>query len=223
MSGEQGGNEPGPLPSGVANGDRLISLGEAVERGTNGGTNGAASGAANGGKHRKPRSRRYKWVRRSLIAVGLVIVLIIAGVVADYYYLGSLVTKKVVPHLQTTVGATENILLIGSTNRCALKVQNPAYGLCSQGVTGINSDIDMVIHLDPDTGAVLESQFPAPMTVATPPTGEASVSCRGCAGRVGPINAQDVISTVTPQWTDTESTAIVNSSHSTQPVPASTP
>ena len=165
MSGEQGGNEPGPLPSGVANGDRLISLGEAVERGTNGGTNGAASGAANGGKHRKPRSRRYKWVRRSLIAVGLVIVLIIAGVVADYYYLGSLVTKKVVPHLQTTVGATENILLIGSTNRCALKVQNPAYGLCSQGVTGINSDIDMVIHLDPVTGAVSLLSIPRDLFV----------------------------------------------------------
>jgi hypothetical protein len=91
-------------------------------------------------------------------------------------------------------------------------------GISSSSATAVTEVI-----IDPDTGAVLESQFPAPMTVATPPTGEASVSCRGCAGRVGPINAQDVISTVTPQWTDTESTAIVNSSHSTQPVPASTP
>ncbi len=46
---------------------------------------------------------------------------------------------------------TENILMIGSTDRCALKVQNPAYGLCSQGVTGINSDVVMILHLDPAT------------------------------------------------------------------------
>jgi LCP family protein required for cell wall assembly len=118
-----------------------MSLGEAVDRG------------AGGGAHRRPPSRRRTWIRRGVIAVGLVVVLVVAGVVADYYYLGSLVNHQNVKHLQTA-GATENILLIGSTDRCALKVQNAAYGLCSQGVTGINSDIDMVIHLDPGTGAV---------------------------------------------------------------------
>ncbi len=44
---------------------------------------------------------------------------------------------------------TENILLVGSTDRCALKVQNAAYGLCSQGVNGVNSDVVMILHLDP--------------------------------------------------------------------------
>ena len=44
---------------------------------------------------------------------------------------------------------TENILMIGSTDRCALKVQNPAYGLCSQGVNGVNSDVVMILHLNP--------------------------------------------------------------------------
>lgn len=79
----------------------------------------------------------------------------IGGVVVDYYYLGSLVKRVVVHHIQTIKpGATENILLIGSTTRCGLKVQSVAYGLCSQGVTGVNSDIDMIIHLDSATGAV---------------------------------------------------------------------
>jgi LCP family protein required for cell wall assembly len=105
-------------------------------------------------------------MRRGAIAVGLVIVLVIGGVVADYYYLGSLVNHVAVPNLQTpTPGATENILLIGSTNRCALKVQNPAYGLCSQGVTGINSDIVMIIHLDPATGAVSLLSIPRDLFV----------------------------------------------------------
>jgi LCP family protein required for cell wall assembly len=168
MSREDGSSDSGRPSKGIANGDRLVSLGEAVERGANGDSNGDSKGGskagAKGGSHRKTRSRRYKWARRGIIAVGLVIVLVVAGVVADYYYLGSLVTKKVVPHLQTA-GATENILLIGSTDRCALKVQNPAYGLCSQGVTGINSDIDMIIHLDPATGAVSLLSIPRDLFV----------------------------------------------------------
>ncbi|MHB1088491.1 MAG: LCP family protein [Acidimicrobiales bacterium] len=92
------------------------------------------------------------------------IVLVVGGVVADYYYLGSLVNHKVVKNLQS-VGATENILLIGSTSRCALKVQNVAYGLCSQGVTGVNSDIDMIAHLDPATGAVSLLSIPRDLFV----------------------------------------------------------
>jgi LCP family protein required for cell wall assembly len=44
---------------------------------------------------------------------------------------------------------TENILMVGSTSRCALAEQNPAYGLCSQGVNGVNSDVIMILHADP--------------------------------------------------------------------------
>jgi len=44
---------------------------------------------------------------------------------------------------------TENILMVGSTSRCALTVQNAAYGLCSQGVNGVNSDVIMILHADP--------------------------------------------------------------------------
>ena len=39
--------------------------------------------------------------------------------------------------------------MAGSTSRCALKVQNAAYGLCSQGVNGVNSDVIMILHVDP--------------------------------------------------------------------------
>ncbi|MGD0055163.1 MAG: LCP family protein [Acidimicrobiales bacterium] len=118
-----------------------------------------ASGRGHGRRaraaHRKVRSRRFIWIRRTIITLGVVVVLVVGAVVGDYYYLGSLVHKKVVHHLQTIKpGANENILLIGSTTRCGLKVQNVAYGLCSQGVTGVNSDIDMIIHLDPATGDV---------------------------------------------------------------------
>jgi LCP family protein required for cell wall assembly len=111
--------------------------------------------SAGAGSHRRVRSRRYIWVRRGLISLVLVVVVVVGAVVGDYYYLGSLVNKRVVHHIQSVKpGANENILLVGSTTRCGLKVQNAAYGLCSEGVTGVNSDIDMIIHLDPTTGAV---------------------------------------------------------------------
>ncbi|MGA2294649.1 MAG: LCP family protein [Acidimicrobiales bacterium] len=134
----------GPPPEGVAHEPDATSPDEPTPRNKR-------------GAHRKSRSRRFIWIRRGLITVGLVIVLVVGGVVADYYYLGSLVKRVVVHHIQPVKpgpGATENILLIGSTTRCGLKQQNVAYGLCSQGVTGVNSDIDMIIHLDPTTGAV---------------------------------------------------------------------
>jgi LCP family protein required for cell wall assembly len=61
--------------------------------------------------------------------------------------------------------ATTNILLVGSTDRCALKVQNPAYGLCQDGVDGINSDILMVLHLDPNRHTVSILSIPRDLLV----------------------------------------------------------
>lgn len=136
----------------LANHDRLERLGEAVNR------------RVNGGSHHRPKGIQRSWIRRGLITVGLVVVLAIGGIVGDYYYLGSLVHHQNVKNLQTT-GSAVNILLIGSTTRCGLKVQNVAYGLCSQGVTGVNSDIDMILHLDPATGAASLLSIPRDLFV----------------------------------------------------------
>jgi LCP family protein required for cell wall assembly len=118
-----------------------MAMGEAVNR-------------RNGGSAQRRPKRRPNWWRRSLIAVGVVIVLVVGGVAADYFYLGSLVHHVGVNSTQTSSAASENILLVGSTTRCGLKQQNVAYGLCSQGVTGVNSDIDMILHLDPASRTV---------------------------------------------------------------------
>src|SRR5665213_2400689 len=117
------------------------------------------------GRDKSSRNRRRVWIRRSIIAVGLAVVLIIGGVAADYFYLGSLVNKVNVNGLQNGSGSAENILLIGSTSRCALKVQNKAYGLCSQGINGVNSDIDMILHLVPSTGSVSLLSIPRDLFV----------------------------------------------------------
>jgi LCP family protein required for cell wall assembly len=100
------------------------------------------------------RQRRRRRIRRTVvISLSVLLVLILAGVGYAYYLTHDL-------HRQTVRGlsaalttgkeaGTENILMAGSTSRCALTVQNPAYGLCSQGVNGVNSDVIMILHVDP--------------------------------------------------------------------------
>ncbi|MHB1988152.1 MAG: LCP family protein [Acidimicrobiales bacterium] len=100
----------------------------------------------------KPARRRgVKW---TLIGIVVVVGLAAAGVFGAGIYLNSEIHRVQVHNLTpgATTGAdagSENILMIGSTSRCALKVQNPAYGLCSQGVNGVNSDVIMILHLNP--------------------------------------------------------------------------
>ena len=106
-----------------------------------------------GGRHRSTRRRR---VRRG-VTIGLVVLLVlVAGGLGYAYYLTHDLTRVTVRglHGSATSGAeagTENILMVGSTSRCALAVQNPAYGLCSEGVNGVNSDVIMILHADAAT------------------------------------------------------------------------
>ncbi len=82
----------------------------------------------------------------------VVLVLLIAGAGYAYYWTHDLHRVQVnglsSNFLSGAEVGTENILMLGSTSRCALAVQNPAYGVCSQGVNGVNSDVIMILHVD---------------------------------------------------------------------------
>jgi len=147
-------------PEKVANEAGLLALGQQV--------NTVAAAHRGRGRHgAKPRHRGLKW---GFGIAGLVVVLL-AGSVAGYaWYLNSQVHRIGVKGLSDgpTTGAdagTENILMVGSTDRCALKVQNPAYGLCSEGVTGINSDVVMILHLNPAVPSVSVLSIPRDLFV----------------------------------------------------------
>ncbi len=131
-----------PNDNRLPNGDRLEALGAAIER--------RAEGNGVRGSRRPVKRRRVRWGRLIALSIVGIVVVLILGVVADYFYLGSKIHRTHVNSLQTANGP-ENILLVGSTNRCALKVQNKAYGLCQDGVNGINSDIVMIVHVNPAT------------------------------------------------------------------------
>jgi LCP family protein required for cell wall assembly len=100
------------------------------------------------------RSRRSRRIRRG-VTIGVVVLLVVVAGGAGYgYYLTHDLRRVEVRGLHgvLTTGkeaGTENILMVGSTSRCALAKQNLAYGLCSQGVNGVNSDVMMVLHVDP--------------------------------------------------------------------------
>ncbi len=126
--------------------------------------------AARRGAHRRKRQRKHRRLRRVLLIVGIVVVLIVGAAAGYALYLNAQVHRITVHHLRPapTHGAdlgTENILMVGSTSRCALSVQNPAYGLCSEGVTGVNSDVIMILHLNPAKKTVSVLSIPRDLFV----------------------------------------------------------
>jgi polyisoprenyl-teichoic acid--peptidoglycan teichoic acid transferase len=129
----------------VANEAGLTALGEQML------SQGSKSRGGRRSRHRK--KTRHPWRRRLLI--GMAVLLVIIGGGAGYvYYQTHNLNRIEVRGLNGALtsgqeAGTENILMVGSTSRCALAHQNAAYGLCSQGVNGVNSDVIMILHADP--------------------------------------------------------------------------
>jgi LCP family protein required for cell wall assembly len=105
-----------------------------------------------------------------LAATATVLVLAVGGVAGYAWYLNAQIHRIAVKNLTASpksgvTKGTENILMVGSTSRCALKVQNPAYGLCSDGVTGVNSDVVMILHLNWSTHSLSILSIPRDLFV----------------------------------------------------------
>ena len=129
----------------VANEARLRALGEAMHR---------PDGGRIDRRRATTHNRRRRRVNRGVLIGVIVVVLLVGGGAGYAYYLAHDLHRIDVKglHAALSTGAeagSENILMVGSTSRCALKVQNPDYGLCSQGVNGVNSDVMMILHADP--------------------------------------------------------------------------
>src|ERR1700728_4148426 len=111
------------------------------------------------GRRSAVRSRRRRRLRRTILFSVIILVVIIGGGLGYVYYVTHDLHRETVRGLSAALttgkeAGTDNILMAGSTSRCALAVQNPAYGLCqgsanSQPVDGVNSDVIMILHVDP--------------------------------------------------------------------------
>ncbi len=124
-------------------------------------------GPAHAAPKKRSRKRTAAWVTGTL----LLVLVLIAGAAAGYgWYLNHEIHRIDLRNLTSAPvkgadAGTENILMIGSTDRCALKVQNPAYGLCSQGVNGVNSDVVMILHLNPANNSLSILSIPRDLFV----------------------------------------------------------
>jgi LCP family protein required for cell wall assembly len=107
---------------------------------------------------------------RRLVRIGallVAVVVVVAGAGFGYVaYRNHQIHHVVVNGLKAVPpSGVENIVLVGSTSRCALKQQSAAFGLCSQGVTGVNSDVVMILHLDPRTATASILSIPRDLFV----------------------------------------------------------
>src|SRR5580704_5768799 len=150
------GRDPQPVPPGRVAASREDRLRAVAANETGLRTLGETMSRSRGGRaaHRSaPRSRRRRF-RRGVVISLVILLLLIAGGAGYLYYETHDLNRVTVGGLRGAFTSgqeaeTENILMAGSTSRCALSVQNPAYGLCSQGVNGVNSDVIMILHVDP--------------------------------------------------------------------------
>ncbi|HEY5384934.1 MAG TPA: LCP family protein [Acidimicrobiales bacterium] len=124
-------------------------------------------GPAHAARKSRSRKRTAAWIGGTVMLV----LVLVAGAAAGYgWYLNHEIHHIDLRNLTSAPvkgddAGTENILMIGSTDRCALKVQNPAYGLCSQGVNGVNSDVVMILHLNPANHSVSILSIPRDLFV----------------------------------------------------------
>lgn len=107
---------------------------------------------------RKTRLAGRSALRRRLTRAGitlLVLLLVLVGGGGGYYFYRSGQVQTVnAPHVVATNGPIENILLIGSTSRCAASSIAEYRQQCQQGVNGVNSDVVLIARLDAKTGTV---------------------------------------------------------------------
>jgi LCP family protein required for cell wall assembly len=119
------------------------------------------------------RLRRNRRRRRTVLVLGIALLVVVAliGSVGGYVeYLNHQIHRVNVKDLAKPAShgpeqGAENILLVGSTTRCGLKQQNPAFGLCSEGVNGVNSDVIMILHLNPATKKAAILSIPRDLVV----------------------------------------------------------
>ncbi len=99
-------------------------------------------------------TRRRRVLFRTGISIATAFIVLLATVVGYSLYRFGQILRIPGNQVIASSGPTENILLIGSTDRCQATGIYQFNKQCLAGVNGINSDVVLVAHIDPSTGAV---------------------------------------------------------------------
>jgi LCP family protein required for cell wall assembly len=136
------------------------------------------------------RLPRWRYYVRRLVAAGIVLVLFVGVAVATgagyARFRFDQVLKVHLAHLRTSLPAgksrrSENILIVGNNTRTGLAPQDAQLFGSPQQVGGARSDVTMVLHLDPATGAASLLSIPRDLFVPLP--------AHSMSGAVGKIDA----------------------------------
>jgi LCP family protein required for cell wall assembly len=103
-------------------------------------------------ERRAARSPLRRRLTRGAIALTLLIVVIVGGSLIYVSVELGRVHHVVVPNLTKQTGPADDILLVGSTSRCAVtptKDLENFHKECLAGVNGVNSDVIMILRLQP--------------------------------------------------------------------------
>ncbi len=139
---------------------------------------------------RTRRLPRWRYYVRRLVAAGIVLVLFVGAAVATgaayARFRFDQVRKVHLSNLRTPLAASksrpsENILIVGNNTRTGLAPQDAQLFGSPQEVGGARSDVTMVLHLDPATGAASLLSIPRDLFVPLPP--------HSLSGAVGKIDA----------------------------------
>ena len=135
------------------------------------------------------RLPRWRYYVRRLVAAGIALVLLAGVAVAAgtgyARFRFDQVRKVYLAHLRTPQPASKsrpvNILIVGNNTRTGLAPQDAQLFGSAQQVGGARSDVTMVLHLDPATGAASLLSIPRDLFVPLPP--------HSMSGAVGKIDA----------------------------------
>jgi LCP family protein required for cell wall assembly len=99
------------------------------------------------------RSKFRRWTTRGVLALILCLVIFVGAVVGFTIYRIDQIGRVKVIGLNKVRGGIENILLVGSTSRCAIEQSSKFERFrkeCLEGINGVNSDVIMILRLNPN-------------------------------------------------------------------------
>ena len=122
--------------------------------------------------------RRHPWRHRLAIVAASLVVFLGLLVGAGYGYVAYRnhqihhITVRNLTPVPTKTGSTggpevgvQTFLMIGSTSRCALPTQNPVFGTCAGGITGVNSDVILLLRADQNTHTISVLSIPRDLVI----------------------------------------------------------
>jgi len=142
---------PGAKKGSLANEQRLVALGQAVDR---------RAGLTPSTRHAK-RHRGRNWAIVGLVVVGLIVAVVGGGYLYAQWRFSKITKVQNTAETGKVPGKPFNILMIGSDSRAGLSgLVAKQTGATSGAAAGQRSDVVKIVHVDPEAGTISMVSIP---------------------------------------------------------------